>query len=288
MVLSASCNIIDYPSALPEDLETCPTLWSGSDLNISAGELSACLVDMFEAKSQECVWEKGVLVFRKLGFEHLVYAFSLDTNLSSLGAFENYQVLSTLACQGTPPTIGDCVCVRHPVFQWALNNTGVIPWSASAETLGLAKMPEIQRAVVGHNSPYGATKGLCVGFPKDRTRSNAVLSLAASKALEVEQLSLANSKIIYALSLAVHRCLGRFPITTSKPLLTARQREVLEWVSEGKTNADMSKIMGISTTTVEKHLRLAREALEVETTSQAIARAMFLNLLFAHTPPDSD
>jgi LuxR family transcriptional regulator len=42
--------------------------------------------------------------------------------------------------------------------------------------------------------------------------------------------------------------------------------------------------MGISPAMVEKHLRLAREVLDVETTAHAVAKAALFNHLFAGEP----
>lgn len=62
--------------------------------------------------------------------------------------------------------------------------------------------------------------------------------------------------------------------------LTQRQREVLQWVAEGKSVQDVATILGLTPPTVEKHLRLARSALRVGTTAQAVAKATFLNQIF--------
>ncbi|MFP3656183.1 LuxR C-terminal-related transcriptional regulator, partial [Burkholderia sp. SIMBA_052] len=63
--------------------------------------------------------------------------------------------------------------------------------------------------------------------------------------------------------------------------LTRRQREVLQWVGDGKTTQDIALLMGLTTATIEKHLRLAREALSVETTAQAILKAALHNQMYA-------
>ncbi|MFM2366040.1 MAG: hypothetical protein RIR95_648, partial [Pseudomonadota bacterium] len=62
--------------------------------------------------------------------------------------------------------------------------------------------------------------------------------------------------------------------------LTSRQCEALEWVADGKTSHDVALLMGVSAAMVEKHLKLARETLCVETTSQAVAKATLMNLIF--------
>ena len=56
--------------------------------------------------------------------------------------------------------------------------------------------------------------------------------------------------------------------------LTPRAAEVLLWVAQGKTNADIAIILGISESTVKKHLLEIFEKLGVETRSAATLRAL--------------
>ncbi len=74
------------------------------------------------------------------------------------------------------------------------------------------------------------------------------------------------------------------PLSTARKSLTNRQREALEWVGDGKTTQDIATIMGLTPATIEKHLRLAREALDVETTAQAVLKASFQNQIFVLEP----
>jgi len=54
--------------------------------------------------------------------------------------------------------------------------------------------------------------------------------------------------------------------------LTAREREVLEWVAAGKTNRDIASILGARPRTIEKHLERIYEKLGVETRTAAVRR----------------
>jgi DNA-binding CsgD family transcriptional regulator len=54
--------------------------------------------------------------------------------------------------------------------------------------------------------------------------------------------------------------------------LTAREREVLEWVAAGKTNRDIASILGASPRTIEKHLERIYEKLGVENRTAAVMR----------------
>jgi DNA-binding NarL/FixJ family response regulator len=66
--------------------------------------------------------------------------------------------------------------------------------------------------------------------------------------------------------------------STHEPLtqlgLTQRVAEVLLWVAQGKTNADIATILGISESTVKKHLLEIFAVLGVETRSAATLRAL--------------
>jgi DNA-binding NarL/FixJ family response regulator len=56
--------------------------------------------------------------------------------------------------------------------------------------------------------------------------------------------------------------------------LTPRVAEVLLWIAQGKTNADIGTILGISESTVKKHVLEIFQKLGVETRSAATLRAL--------------
>jgi DNA-binding CsgD family transcriptional regulator len=56
--------------------------------------------------------------------------------------------------------------------------------------------------------------------------------------------------------------------------LTAREKDVLRWLSAGKTDRDIAAILGISPRTVHKHLQRIYEKLGVETRTAAVARVL--------------
>ena len=64
------------------------------------------------------------------------------------------------------------------------------------------------------------------------------------------------------------------------PSLSAREIEVLQWIAAGKSQQDVADILSISNRTVEVHLRSSRTKLAALTTSQAVARAIGLSLIY--------
>lgn len=65
------------------------------------------------------------------------------------------------------------------------------------------------------------------------------------------------------------------PVLIPRPRLTDRQRECLAWVARGKTDWEISKIMGISEMTALEHMRNARSRYDAATRTRLAVRALF-------------
>jgi DNA-binding CsgD family transcriptional regulator len=63
----------------------------------------------------------------------------------------------------------------------------------------------------------------------------------------------------------------RAPASTASRSLTPREREVLSYVAEGRTNDEVAHLLSISSQTVRKHLENAYEKLDVHTRTGAVA-----------------
>jgi DNA-binding CsgD family transcriptional regulator len=61
--------------------------------------------------------------------------------------------------------------------------------------------------------------------------------------------------------------------------LTQREREVLAWISAGKSNAEIAIIMGISPWTVKIHVANMYKKLNVCSRGQAVAKAITMRLI---------
>ena len=143
-------------------------------------------------------------------------------------------------------------------------------------------LPEEVEAV-RQNREAGIVAGITVAFPRLDARTRAALGLIADAGLSHDQVDAiwdGQRDEILAVAHVMHLALRQHPASPAENRLTRRQREALEWVADGKTTQDVALLMGVSAAMIEKHLRLAREALDVDTTAQAIARAVALNLLF--------
>ena len=66
------------------------------------------------------------------------------------------------------------------------------------------------------------------------------------------------------------------------PMLSSREREILQWVAAGKSQQDVADILGIAQRTVEVHMASGREKLGALNTPQAVARAVSLGLIYPY------
>ena len=97
---------------------------------------------------------------------------------------------------------------------------------------------------------------------------------------QVDEIIAEHGREILVINQVTHLKLTSLPFAGNSIPLTKRQRETLEWVGDGYTTQETADHMGLTQATVEKHLRLARENLSVNTTAQAITKASFQNQIY--------
>ena len=61
------------------------------------------------------------------------------------------------------------------------------------------------------------------------------------------------------------RVVSRLPADLESRPLTKRELEVVEWIAAGKRNAEIGKILGCSSRTVQKHVQHILDKLHLET-----------------------
>jgi LuxR family transcriptional regulator len=168
-----------------------------------------------------------------------------------------------------------------PMVRWAADNTGACSWNWIRRNRD--KLTPSERQVAEFNQKMGVTAGWAVSFPSSSPRARGAIALTARVGMDQDQADAIwekHGRKLQQMATVAHLKFTTLPYTSARRPLTDRQREALEWVGDGKTTQDIATIMGLTPATVEKHLRLAREALDVETTAQAVLKASFQNQIF--------
>lgn len=239
------------------------------------------------ASSIDEAWGLATDHFAGLGFRRANYGFTRFRHLKTIGDPDDALFLSTCDAEYVKRYFQGGFYAKTPVFRWAEKSSGICTWTWVKEALEAGRLSPDEAEAVRQNIAMGVTAGISVSYPEVSSRFKGALGLIADPGIDtagVEAIFAARGEEILAVANVMHLAIVRLPQLSRQRALSPRQREALEWVADGKTTQDVALLMGVSPAMVEKHLRLAREALAVETTAQAVAKGALLNMIFQRGP----
>jgi len=237
---------------------------------------------MTSAATDDELWTLHVDQMATYGFDRLLYGFTRYHTATSLGDPQDMIVLTNHSREYMETFMRDNHYFHGPMVRWALENSGACSWRWMEEMSRSDMLTEGEKKAIGFNRAMGVTAGYTVSFRSVSDRNKGAIALTAKVGMsqdEVEDVWKEHGEEITVLNNVLHLKLLTLPYSGSRAL-TKRQREVLQWVGDGKTTQDIAILLELTPATVEKHLRLAREALDVETTAQAVLKAAFYNQMF--------
>jgi DNA-binding CsgD family transcriptional regulator len=239
------------------------------------------------ASTIDAAWGHATDYFASLGFARANYGFTRFRHLKTIGDPDDALFLSTCDADYVKRYFVGGFYAKTPVFRWAERSSGICTWTWVKEAFEAGRLSSEEAEAVRQNAVMGVTAGISVSFPEMSSRSKGALGLIADPGMsngDVDAIFAAKGDEILAVANMMHLTIVHLPQLSRHRALSPRQREALEWVADGKTTQDVALLMGVSAAMVEKHLRLAREALSVETTAQAVAKGALLNMIFQRMP----
>lgn len=245
--------------------------------------MSSHLEAITDAQSLEELWLLHSERMADYGFDRLIYGLTHYRSGYSLGDPNDFLILTTHKPEYIEPFINDGFYFHAPMVKWALEHEGACSWSLMANMVESGTLTNSEMRVVEFNRKMGVTAGYTISFKSVSQRSKGATALTAREGLsqeEVDAIWEQHGRDIILANNVAHLKITSLPYTPPTRSLTKRQREALQWVGDGKTTQDIAILMGLTAATVEKHLRLARESLNVETTAQAVLKAAFQNQMF--------
>ncbi len=162
---------------------------------------------------------------------------------------------------------------KDPVFHRLQADTQPFSW---AESYASCPNDSDRKLVGGEAAAFGLTGGFVVPVTTLDQRIAAISFGGDRSPLDPESAA--------ALGFAANFAVGRFlqlhaSAAHAAGSVTARERECLLWSSEGKTEADIGEILGISTSTVSKHIASAKDKLDAINKTHAVAVAIRRRML---------
>lgn len=243
------------------------------------------MIDFIEnvtrARSVEEVWSYLTEAMRPYGFDRLIYGFTRYKTETGFGDLQDILLLTTQTPQYMDEFIGGGLYFHAPMVRWARENVGACSWRWIEQNTDSFSPSELK--VVEFNRRMGVTAGYSISFRETSTRSKGAIALTARAGIkqhEVDEIWKQSGREITAMNQLAHMAMTALPQSRAPRALTRRQREALQWVGDGKTAQDIALLMGLTPATVEKHLRLARDALDAETTAQAVLKASMTKQIY--------
>jgi len=240
------------------------------------------LTAMTSARTDQELWGHHLRIMKGFSFDRLLYGYTRYRTSNSLGDPQDWVVLTNHKPEFMETFIREGHYFHAPMIRWAVENNGACSWRWMEEMARTDNLTEDEKRVVAFNQSFGVMAGYTVSFRGVSERSRGGIALVARAGMtqdDVEDVWAKHGDEIVIYNNIMHLKLLTLPYSGARPL-TKRQREVLQWVGDGKTTQDIAVLLELTPATVEKHLRLAREALDVETTAQAVLKAAFYNQMF--------
>lgn len=240
------------------------------------------LLDLVCQTDIAVAWQRILERMAMYGFDRVLYAATRFRTAHSAGDLRDAVILTNYPKEFTEPYLEGGLFRDSPMVRWAMENVGSLSWGKIAEDAAAGRLPPEGLRVLEFNRQHSVLAGYGISFPRVSDRSGHGIGLASMhmSQAEVDDLWRDKGAEIELIAHVGHLTLLSLPHELHGRSLTKRQREVLEHVADGKTVQDVAILIGRNPTTVEKHLRLARDALDVETTAQAILKISVQNQFF--------
>jgi LuxR family transcriptional regulator len=236
-----------------------------------------------QSTSLDALWSAHLEQMAGYGFDRLIYGFTKYRTPTSFGDPDDFVMLTNVPRAYMEPFVQEGLFREAPMVRWALENEGACSWTVLREKALREELSVKAQEVLAFNRSFGITAGYTISFRTTSQRAKGAIGLIAAPGTsqeEVDRIWAAHGSDIQLMNEIAHLKILSLPHHSPARNLTRRQREALQWVGDGKTTQDIALLMGLTPATVEKHLRLAREVLAVQTTAQAVLKAAFANQFF--------
>lgn len=159
-----------------------------------------------------------------------------------------------------------------PVFQVHFEHFGMQVWSETykrVSTPAAKKFIEVSR-------DFGLDDGVTLGL-RSSCGGGSTFSFAGSEIARHSR----HLTILELLAPHLHSAISKVfrEVPSSEISLTNREKEVLVWTKEGKTNREISRVINVSERTVVFHMQNAMRKLGARNRVQAMATALSLGLI---------
>lgn len=138
----------------------------------------------------------------------------------------------------------------------------------------------VPRKIFSLNMDFGAREAYFHGAPpRSPGKHGSGFCFAGPRVRQERRTEAVIQLIVHHLHLALCQVFADKPSNMNQPILSAREKEVLNWLKWGKSSWEISVILGISERTVNFHVYNIMDKLDAANRPQAVAVATRLGLI---------
>lgn len=227
------------------------------------------------AVTQEEVFALYREALLKLGYDSVVY--SLLTDHPSIGRKKGHGLLGNYPKDWMDRYIEKGYFEADPIPRYAFSTSAAYTWDDVVKSVPISKK---QKRVMNEAKDAKLLDGAAVAIygPNHEVAGVGIASSLGSIKPDKNTLS-----IIRALSHQFHLAHSAFEqVNTEEKLLvylTPREKEILKWAAEGKSNTVIATILSMSVSSVKVHLSSIFQKLRVASRQTAIVKAIRYGLI---------
>jgi LuxR family quorum-sensing system transcriptional regulator CciR len=201
-------------------------------------------------------------VATELGFDY----FALLHHASLIARGKNHIRIDNYPAEWSEEIVGAGLAHHDPVHLASSRTNGAFAWS---ELGSLVSLGSKQKAILERSAHHGLGDGLTVpvNVPGEPGGS---CSFAMRKGRRLERSHLMWSELIGNHAFKAARRIANLPVQSSRPHLSPRELQCLRLVANGKTDWEISVILGISRETARQYVKRARSAYDAVSRSQLV------------------
>jgi LuxR family quorum-sensing system transcriptional regulator CciR len=230
--------------------------------------VDAFVRDVSKVKSEEELSDLLIEVSRELGFSYFALTHHVDIRTAPKPVIRLHNYPSDWEDYFNEHKLGACDPVHRASHLTSIGFT----WSQVPDMISLTPR---DRQVLERAGARGIRDGFTVPahVPGE---SNGSCTFATSGNASLKEEHLPAAQLIGAFGFEAARHLwGVREAGGSRPQLTDRQRDCLVWAARGKSDWEISRILGVSHETVIRHLKQARERYGVGKRTLLAIHALF-------------
>lgn len=237
---------------------------------------------LVSAEANDALWKLHCERMAYYGFDRVIYGYTSYIAGRSFGDPLDWIVRANFEGPYFEGYLNRGLYTQCPMMKWAIENDGCCSWGSIHAQYD--SLTDGEKEVIDFDREHGLTAGYSLSFPSKKQRSKGGMALIAKPGLnddDVDAIWAEHGGDILLGCKIVHLKIMTLPHNYNRAKeLSRRQREILEWVGMGKTGVEIALILGITPTTVEKHMREARAILDTTSTAHTVAKATLANQIF--------